>query len=202
MGQHYGRDDGTKFGKTESGSVWLESEKTSPYAFYQFWLNTADADVIRFLGIFTFVELEELSRLRESVASDPGQRVAQRRLAREVTALVHGETGVRSAERISAALFGDRVRDLTENDFEQLRHDGMPSSMIPESEPQLVALLAASGLATSRGAARKLIESRSIQVNGSEIGDCEAVLSREAALYRRFHLIRRGKKAWHLAIHV
>jgi tyrosyl-tRNA synthetase len=195
------KSDGTKFGKTETGSVWLDSEKTSPYAFYQFWLNTADADVIRFLGVFTFVELEDLSRLSESVATDPSQREAQRRLAREVTALVHGEAGVRSAERISEALFGDRVRDLTENDFEQLRRDGMPSSVIPESEPQLVAILAASGLATSRSAARKLIQSRSIQVNGSEISDCEAILSRETALYRRFHLIRRGKKAWQLAIH-
>jgi tyrosyl-tRNA synthetase len=194
------KSDGTKFGKTESGSVWLDGAKTSPYAFYQFWLNTADADVIRFLGVFTFIGLDELARLRESVARDPGQREAQRRLAREVTALVHGEAEVLSAERISAALFGDRVGDLTEGDLEQLRRDGMPNSTVGRNE-HLVAMLATSGLATSRGAARKLIQSKSIQVNGLEADDCEAVLSPETALYHRFHLIRRGKKVWHLAVH-
>jgi tyrosyl-tRNA synthetase len=194
------KSDGTKFGKTESGSVWLDGAKTSPYAFYQFWLNTADADVIRFLAVFTFIGLDELAALRESVATNPGQREAQKRLARDATALVHGEAGLVSAERISDALFGNRVHELTESDFEQLRRDGMPNGAIGERE-QLVAVLAASGLATSRGAARKLIQSKSVHVNGSEIDDCEAVLSRETALHRRFHLIKRGKKVWHLATH-
>lgn len=194
------KSDGSKFGKTESGTVWLDGAKTSPYAFYQFWLNTADADVLRFLGVFTFIELDELTKLGESVVSDPSRREAQRRLAHDVTLLVHGETGVRSAERISAALFGNRACELTESDLDQLRQDGMPSSAI-ENEPQLVAVLAASGLATSRGAARKLIQTQSVQVNGLVVDDCDAVLSRTAALHGRFHLIRRGKKSWHLATH-
>jgi tyrosyl-tRNA synthetase len=195
------KSDGTKFGKTESGSVWLDARRTSPYAFYQFWLNTADSDVLRFLGVFTFIELSELTQLGESVVLDPGKREAQRRLAREVTQLVHGDEGVRSAERISAALFGGRVDELTESDLEQLRQDGMPSTVMDEPEPQLVAVIATSGLATSRGAARKLIQGASIQVNGQVVSDCEAVLSREGALSGRFHLIRRGKKAWHLVVH-
>jgi tyrosyl-tRNA synthetase len=195
------KSDGTKFGKTESGSIWLDAAKTSPYTFYQFWLNTADSDVLRFLGVFTFLELSELMQLGESVVADPGKREAQRRLAREVTRLVHGEEGLRSAERISVALFGGRVRDLTNDDLEQLRQDGMPSSFIDERQPQLVAVLAASGLASSRGAARKLIQSESICVNGLVTTDCEAVLTCEEALSGRFHLIRRGKKAWHLVVH-
>jgi tyrosyl-tRNA synthetase len=115
--------------------------------------------------------------------------------------MVHGETGVRSAERISAALFSDRVRDLTEDDLEQLRQDGMPSGIIANNEPQLVAVLVASQLATSRGAARKLIQTQSIQVNGQLVFDDDAILSGETALHGRFHLIRRGKKSWYLAIH-
>jgi tyrosyl-tRNA synthetase len=193
--------DGTKFGKTESGSVWLDPAKTSPYSFYQFWLNTADADVVRFLGVFTFVDLDEVEQLGASVMSDPARREAQRRLAAEVTRLVHGEEGLRSAERISAALFGDRLRGLTQNDLEQLRLDGMPSHIIDDGDPSLVGALASSGLATSRGAARKLITSASIQVNGRVVRDCDAVLGRIDALHGRFHLIRRGKKAWHLALH-
>lgn len=195
------KSDGTKFGKTESGTVWLDRSKTSPYAFYQFWLNTADADVMRFLGVFTFIELDELAQLSEAVAVDPGRRDAQRRLAREVTRLVHGDDGLRSAERISLALFGDRVDELTESDVKQLYQDGMPSSRIDEREPQLVPNLVASGLATSRSAARKLIQSASIQWNGCLAKDGDVILSRENALFGRFHLVRRGKKVWHLLVH-
>jgi tyrosyl-tRNA synthetase len=193
--------DGTKFGKTESGSVWLDPTKTSPYAFYQFWLNTADADVARFLRVFTFIEMDEVEHLDESVRRDPGKREAQRRLAAEVTRLVHGDDGVGSAERISAALFGDGILGLTRDDLEQLQLDGMPSSAVGDAEPDLVGVLASSGLASSRGAARKLIQSGSIHVNGVAVGDCDAMLERKKALHGRFHLIRRGKKAWYLAVH-
>jgi tyrosyl-tRNA synthetase len=193
--------DGTKFGKTEAGSVWLDARRTSPFVFYQFWLNTADADVLRYLGAFTFVDLDEIAHLGASLADSPEKRDAQRRLAQEVTHLVHGVEGVRSAERISSVLFGGEVRDLTIDDLEQLSLDGMSVSSIDDGENGLVAVLASSPLATSRSAARKLIQSGGVQINGVGVADAEAVLSRETALFGRYQLIRRGKKAWHMAVH-
>jgi tyrosyl-tRNA synthetase len=195
------KSDGTKFGKTEAGSVWLDPAKTSPYAFYQFWLNTADADVVRFLGVFSFIETGERERLAELVVQEPAKREAQRSLAREVTRLVHGEDALRSAERISAALFRGEIEDLTAPDLDQLRLDGLPCAPIDPEDSQLAAVLAASGLAASRSAARRLIQSGSIQVNGQVVAELDARLLPENALYGRFHLIRRGKKAWQLALH-
>jgi tyrosyl-tRNA synthetase len=195
------KTDGTKFGKTEAGSVWLDSAKTSPYAFYQFWLNTADADVVRFLGVFSFIDASERERLAELVVREPAKREAQRSLAREVTRLVHGDDALRSAERISSALFRGEIGDLTAADLEQLRLDGLPCASIDPQDPQLAAVLAASGLAASRSAARRLIQGGSIQVNGQVVVELDAGLLRENALYGRFHLIRRGKKAWQLAVH-
>lgn len=193
--------DGTKFGKSETGSVWLDSSKTSPYSFYQFWFNTSDADVVRYLNAFTFVDIEEISSIARMVSEDPGKREAQIRLASEVTRLVHGDDGVRSAARISSVLFGGAIGDLTEADLRQLELDGLSTSVIDESECGVVAMLTATPLASSRGAARKLIQSGGIQINGTAIEDCEARLSRQSALFGRFHLIRRGKRTWHLALH-
>jgi tyrosyl-tRNA synthetase len=191
--------DGTKFGKTETGTVWLDPARTSPYSFYQFWLNTADADVLNFLKVFSFVDLDAIEALASEVAEQPHLRNAQRRLAREVTALVHGDEGVTSAERISQALFGGDVRSLTASDLEQLRQDGMPCTEI--ADVGLLAVLADSPLAQSRSAARKLVESKGIRVNDELIEQTDAILTPDAALHGRYHLIRRGKKAWHLAYH-
>jgi tyrosyl-tRNA synthetase len=195
------KSDGTKFGKTETGTVWLDARRTSPYAFYQFWLNTADADVLRHLGAFTFVDVDEIANLGVALQEAPEKREAQRRLAREVTTLVHGADGVRSAERISSALFGDRLKELTPEDLEQLRLDGLTVSTIKDSEREVVSVLAGSPVATSRSAARKLIQSGGVQINGSVVDNVEMVLSRESALHGRYQLIRRGKKVWHLAVH-
>ena len=195
------KSDGTKFGKSETGSVWLDARKTSPYAFYQFWFNTADGDVLRYLHAFTFVDLEEIAGLGRLVLQDPGKREAQVALAREVTRLVHGEDGVCSAERITSVLFGGAVRDLTEADLRQLEMDGLSSSVVDEQEPGVVALLSGTPLASSRGAARKLIQSGGIQINGETIQDCDATVSRENALFGRYQLVRRGKRTWHLAFH-
>lgn len=191
--------DGTKFGKTEAGTVWLDANRTSPYSFFQFWLNTADADVLNFLKVFTFVDLKEVGALATELSERPHLRRAQRRLAEDVTRLVHGDTGVESAERISAALFDGDVRSLTAPDLEQLRLDGMPHTEI--GDRGLLAILADSPLASSRGAARKLILSKGIRVNGELVEQPEATLEPASALHGRYHLIRRGKKAWHLAVH-
>ena len=195
------KSDGTKFGKTETGTVWLDPNRTSPYAFFQFWLNTADADVLRYLGMFTFVDVEEIAGFGSLLVDAPEARQPQRRLAREVTRLVHGRSGLESAERISAALFGGSVRDLTLADLEQLHLDGIPATEIDDADNGLIAVLAKSSLAPSRSAARKLVQSGGVQLNGSTVVNVDAVLSRGSALFGRYHLIRRGKKVWHLATH-
>ena len=117
--------DGSKFGKSVAGAVWLDPQKTSPYSFYQFWLNTADADVIHFLKIFTFVSLADIDLLAAKLVSTPAERSAQKRLANEVTELVHGAEALLAAQRITTALFAGTLDDLAEADFEQLRLDGM-----------------------------------------------------------------------------
>ncbi len=124
------KSDGTKFGKTESGTIWLSANKTSPYAFYQFWLQTADADVYRFLKYFTFLSIEEIERIEAEDAAAQGRPQAQGILAEEVTRLVHGEAGLTAAKRITDALFSGDLSDLSANDLEQLAQDGMPSSSL------------------------------------------------------------------------
>ena len=193
--------DGTKFGKTETGTVWLDAKRTSPYGFYQFWLNTADADCVRYLGAFTFLDLEEIRELSLSLQQSPERRLSQRRLAEEVTRLVHGGEGLASAERISSALFDGDIAKLTQDDLRQLQLDGMPCGIVDLEDSRLVVALGSSPLAQSRSAARKLIESGAVQINGSPVTDAEARLTSDAALHGRYHLIRRGKKSWLLLVH-
>jgi tyrosyl-tRNA synthetase len=192
--------DGTKFGKTAGGSIWLDPERTSPYAFYQFWLNTADADALSYLNIFTFVERDELAGLAESMARRPELREAQRRLAEAVTALVHGQPAVVSAERISECLFAGNLEALTENDLRQLQQDGIEATVLGDSVAGLLDVLVAARLATSRGAARKLVSSGGMRVNGVVQTDVARELSWEDALFGRYYLLRRGKKSWHLLV--
>lgn len=188
--------DGSKFGKTAEGTVWLDAERTSPYAFYQFWLNTADADVPRFLKIFTFLALEDISTITGEAAQAPERRIAQRRLAREVTALVHGEAGLASAERITTALFDGDLGALSESDLDQLAQDGMDCTDVAEPAVGLLAALADAGLAKSRGEARKLVAGNGIRVNGEVQSDVERQLDWQDALHGRFYLLRKGKKNW------
>ncbi len=195
--------DGTKFGKTETGTVWLDAAKTSPYAFYQFWINTADADVYRFLRYFTFLSLAEIAAIEQQDAAASGRRQAQSVLAREVTRLVHGEAGLAAAERISAALFSGGVATLSEADLQQLALDGMPSSRLQADQALLEALVATGLALTPRGEvtigqARKFVEAGSVEVNGQKQLDAGLLLSRRDALFGRFHVLRRGKKNYHL----
>jgi tyrosyl-tRNA synthetase len=193
--------DGTKFGKTESGSVWLDAGKTSPYSFFQFWLNTADDDLERFLAFFTFLEVTEIEEILAESRRAPERRIGQRALAEAITRLVHGGEAVASAERIGRALFADELHALTREDLEQLRIDGLPVTFVDESEPGLLACMTTAGLAPSRGAARKLIQSRGVSVNGALVADEAFAFDRAQALFGRFHLVRKGKKTWHLAVH-
>jgi tyrosyl-tRNA synthetase len=190
--------DGQKFGKTETGTVWLNANKTSPYAFYQFWLNAADADVYRFLRYFTLLSPALIGEIEISDKSALGKPEAQRILAREVTRIVHGEAGFEAAERISEALFSGDVARLSHGDFEQLRLDGVPSTILESTSMSLVSALVSVGLAASNRIARELIASRSISLNGVSIESDEYLVNRENVLFDRYALLRRGKKTFHL----
>ena len=191
--------DGGKFGKTEEGTIWLDSEKTSCYAFYQFWINTADADVYKFLGYFTFLSVEEIAAIEARDRAAQARPEAQAILAREVTKLVHGEDGLEAAERISGALFSGDIGALTESDFEQLKLDGMPASVVGESDVSLVDVLVSSELAKSNKMAREFINNGAVSVNGEKAADPSAIINWDEALFGKYLLLKRGKKLFHLS---
>ncbi|MEL3920092.1 MULTISPECIES: tyrosine--tRNA ligase [Aeromonas] len=187
--------DGTKFGKTEGGAVWLDPALTSPYAFYQFWLGTADEDVYRFLRYYSFLPLAAIDELEAEDATRQGRKQAQQVLADELTELVHGKEALAAARRISELLFCGDVARLGESDLAQLAQDGMPSSRI-EGETDLVSLLVSCGLVSSKRIARELLAAGAISLNG-EIRQDEQ-LGRDDRLFGRYLLLRRGKKQYHL----
>ncbi len=191
--------DGTKFGKTASGTVWLDAGKTSPYTFYQFWLNTADADVDKYLKLFTFMTADEIEALAQQTTEHPEQRQAQISLAEQVTTLVHGADAVRSAQRISEALFGGELQALQADDLSQLQQDGLESSPVAEGEGLLTAMVTA-GVAKSTGEARKLVQGGGVRLSGEVVKDPRQSIDFSAGLYGRYHVLRKGKKVYHLLV--
>ncbi|MFQ1788544.1 tyrosine--tRNA ligase [Aeromonas veronii] len=187
--------DGTKFGKTEGGAVWLDPALTSPYAFYQFWLGTADEDVYRFLRYYSFMSLSEIDVLEAEDAKRQGRKQAQQVLADELTELVHGKAALAAVQRISELLFSGDVARLGESDLAQLAQDGMPSSTV-SGETDLVSLLVSCGLANSKRIARELLAAGAISLNGVIKQDEQ--LSADDRLFGRYLLLRRGKKQYHL----
>ncbi|MDM5139906.1 tyrosine--tRNA ligase [Aeromonas bestiarum] len=187
--------DGTKFGKTEGGAVWLDPALTSPYAFYQFWLGTADEDVYRFLRYYSFMSLAEIAELEAEDAQRQGRKQAQQVLADELTELVHGKAALAAVRRISELLFSGEVARLGESDLAQLAQDGMPSCTVG-GETDLVSLLVESGLANSKRIARELLAAGAISLNGAIKQDEQ--LSAEDRLFERYLLLRRGKKQYQL----
>lgn len=187
--------DGTKFGKTEGGAVWLDPALTSPYAFYQFWLGTADEDVYRFLRYYSFMSLSEIDALEAEDAKRQGRKQAQQVLANELTELVHGKAALAAVQRISEQLFSGDVARLGESDLAQLAQDGMPSSTV-SGETDLVSLLVSCGLANSKRIARELLAAGAISLNGVIKQDEQ--LSADDRLFGRYLLLRRGKKQYHL----
>ncbi|MFQ2770454.1 tyrosine--tRNA ligase [Aeromonas caviae] len=189
--------DGTKFGKTEGGAIWLDPALTSPYAFYQFWLGTADEDVYRFLRYYSFMPLAEIETLEAEDAKRQGRKLAQQVLADELTELVHGKGALAAAQRISESLFSGEVARLGESDLAQLAQDGMPSSPI-KGETDLVTLLVECGLANSKRIARELLAAGAVSVNGAIRRD--EPLTADDRLFGRYLMLRRGKKQYHLVI--
>ncbi|MGB0450172.1 MAG: tyrosine--tRNA ligase [Porticoccaceae bacterium] len=198
--------DGTKFGKTEAGAVWLDPNKTSPLAFYQFWLNVADADVYKFLHYFTFLSIEEIRAIEEADRQAQGRPQAQAVLAREATRLVHGEQGLAAALRITEALFNGEPDQLSERDFEHLRLDGMPSSELSDADlvdKPITNLLTDCGMARAGREVKDALGRNSVFINGISRGAEDNMRAAECfasehALFGRFFLVRLGKKKYHL----
>ena len=193
------KSDGTKFGKSAGGSVWLDPTRTSPYAFYQFWMNAADRDVVDYLRVFTLLEEDEIDAAATAVDERAHQRDGQRLLAREVTRLVHGDEALASAQRITEALFNGDVRALGRDDLKQLEQDGMDATRVAPGTGLLAALTAA-GLAKSNGAARRLVDANGVRLNGDSVTDPALSLDASGALFGRYHVVRRGRKSWHLIV--
>ena len=195
------RSDGGKFGKTESGAVWLSPERTSPYAFYQFWLNTDDSDLIRYLRLFTFFSTDEISELQAAHEEDPGARVAHRALARHMTELLHGPSERAQAEAATQALFSGDVRNLSEKTLREV-FSAVPTSQhdkhqLTSDGLAMIEVMAMTSLCKSKREAREFLQSGSVSVNGRKVGPDDKLLPTDL-LYGSLVAIRRGKKSWHL----
>lgn len=191
------KSDGTKFGKTAGGAVWLDPEKTTPYEFYQFWLNQDDRDVIKYIKYFTFLDREEIEALEEKVATEPHKREAQRRLAEEVTRFVHGEAALQDALKITQALFTGEVQSLSAAEIEQ-GFKNMPTVEAKKTEQNLATWLVDLGIEPSRRQSREDIQNGAISINGEKITDLEHNWTPEQSFEGRFVLVRRGKKKYFL----
>jgi tyrosyl-tRNA synthetase len=191
---------GAKFGKSEGGNVWLDPDRTSPYEFYQFWLNTDDRDVARFLRFFTFLPLDTIAMALDDHGRDPARRVAQRLLAQEVTSLVHGKDAADRAVSASSAIFGGSAEDA---DYSTLAGT-MPNSRLSAAEIEggiaLGDVLVRAGLASSKGDARRGIEGRGFSVNETVVDDVARRLTRNDVRQGRYILLRKGKKTYAMLV--
>ncbi|MFA7745025.1 tyrosine--tRNA ligase [Salinicoccus roseus] len=189
--------DGKKFGKTESGNIWLDPKRTSPYEFYQFWINQSDADVIRFIKLFTFLEREEIESLEESVVTEPHLRKAQKRLAEDITAFIHGEEALAEAQRITEALFSGDIKSLSVDQIRDAFKD-VPSASYTDDDMNLVKVLVETGISSSRRQAREDIKNGAIYINGERQQDIDYEIHEDDKLDGTFTVIRRGKKKYHM----
>jgi tyrosyl-tRNA synthetase len=192
---------GVKFGKTEAGTIWLDAARTSPFRFYQFWLNTDDRDIVQYLKFFTFLDREQIAALEAATAASPEKREAQRVLAREVTTLVHGTDQVERAEHASTVLFGEDITTLSVDDvlavFDDVPSTELTSEMFGEGVG-MVDLVARVQLASSKSEARRLVQSGGVYVNNRRISDPQTRLTRESAIGGRLFVLRKGSKQNHL----
>lgn len=199
------KSDGTKFGKTESGTIWLDTARTSPYAFYQFWLQTADSDVYKFLKYFTFLDVSQIDKIEARDKAAEGRPQAQGVLADEVTRLVHGQEALDAAKRITDSLFSGDISQLNEADFEQLKLDGLPSSQVPVdlADVPLTSLLVDAGLASTGKQIKDALQRNAVLVNDAVYGladnmSGESIFGPERGRFDRFFLVKVGKKKHHL----
>ena len=191
------KSDGTKFGKSTGGAVWLDPEKTTPYEFYQFWFNTADNDTISAIKKFTFLEKEEIEKLEESLAKEPHLRLAQKALAEELVKIVHGEAALESALNITKALFSGNIKELTLDEL-KVAVKGMPKAQLPKEDINIVDFLVESGVVTSKRQAREDVNNGAISINGDKVTDLAFTIDSSLRLEDSFTVVRRGKKNYKL----
>lgn len=193
--------DGSKFGKSESGNVWLDAERTSPYKFYQFWINQADADVVRYLKFFTLLSQDEIGALEQQVADEPHLRQAQKTLAEEVTRLVHGEEALQNAVGASEAMFGGDLSGLDEATLMDVFSE-VPSEEIDRgtltSGGSLLDLLVERGIFQSKGEGRRMIKNGGLYLNSARVEKDDVVFSAESLLTENMAIVRKGKKNYYL----
>jgi tyrosyl-tRNA synthetase len=193
---------GVKFGKTEKGSVWLDPERTSPFAFYQFWLNTDDRDTLRYLKSFTFLAKEQIDALSTSLRESPEKREAQRILAREVTALVHGNAQIARVEHASQMLFGEDITQLSADDvlavFADVPATEMSASQFGLEGLNVVDLVALAGLVPSKSEGRRLVQAGGVYLNNRRVADIQERIHAGSAIGGRVFVLRKGSKQNHL----
>lgn len=189
------KSDGKKFGKSESGAVWLDAEKTSPYEFYQFWINQSDEDVIKFLKYFTFLGKEEIDCLEQSKNEAPHLREAQKTLAEEVTKFIHGEDALNDAIRISQALFSGDLKSLSAKELKDGFKD-VPQVTLSNDTTNIVEVLIETGISPSKRQAREDVNNGAIYINGERQQDVNYALAPEDKIDGEFTIIRRGKKKY------
>lgn len=193
---------GTKFGKTEMGTVWLDAKRTSPFRFYQFWLNTDDKDAVTYLKFFTLLSQSEIQVLADSLTTSPEKREGQRKLAQEATRLVHGDTELAKAERASKVLFGEEINNLSLQDvldiFADVPSSQMNKSLFSGDGVTLVDLLVSSGLSQSKSEARRLIQGGGIYLNNLRVNDLQRMISLSNSIEGQVFILRKGQKEYRL----
>lgn len=195
--------DGGKFGKTESGNVWLDAEKTTPYQFYQFWLNASDADAIKWIKIFTFIPKEEIEQLLTQHEQAPAERHLQKKLAAEVTQFIHGETELKKAIETTQKLFSTQqqpIESLSAEDLEGM--EGVIKVEVPRTQIEagidIVNLLATTAIFPSKGEARKTVQGGGVSINRKKIDAPTSIVTVSDLLHQQYLLIQKGKKHYYL----
>jgi len=194
--------DGGKFGKTEKGNIWLDAERTTPYQFYQFWLNAADEDAKKWIRIFTFLSREEIENLIEAHEKDESQRILQKRLAKEITIFVHGEDGFNKAIETTEKLFSDQSAPaelLSEEDLEHMQ--GVIKFSVDAKILQgvdVVSFLSEANIFPSKGEARKMIQNGGVSINRKKISDIQMMVNSSLLLHKKYLLVQKGKKNYYL----
>ena len=192
--------DGTKFGKTETGTIWLDTKKTTPYQFYQFWVNTGDRDVVQYLKYFTFLSKQEIESLEKKVKKNPEKREAQKILANKVTSLVHNEKTAQFVEKISQKLFYNNIKDFSEKELQMIFENIEIISFKNIKEINLIDLLTNMKVCSSKRQAREDIQNKIIFINGRLYDDAQQIIKKSDCLYNKYLIIKKGKKNYYFAL--
>ncbi len=192
--------DGAKFGKTETGTIWLDAKKTTPYQFYQFWINTDDRDVIQYLKFFTFLSKQEIEDLEKKVQKNPEKREAQKTLANNITSLIHGEEAIVTAEKISQKLFYDDIKDFSEKELQMIFESSSPITLQNINEIGLIDLLVEAKVCLSKRQAREDIQNKIIFINGSIYNNAQQTIKKSNSFFDKYLVVKKGKKSYYFVL--